>query len=140
MDRKEFLSSIGLSSASIFFLACAGCSKKGDNGGTVTGPSGVDFTIDLAAPSNAALLNKGGYIYINGIIVAHSTAGAYIAVQQSCTHQNYNLAYDGSNQVFICNNHGSAFSEKGAVLNPPAGGNLVVYKTILSGSTLKITS
>ncbi|HVW97231.1 MAG TPA: Rieske 2Fe-2S domain-containing protein [Mucilaginibacter sp.] len=142
MDRKEFLSLIGVSAASGVIFSCIGCSKSSDPGGnnTVTGPKGVDFTIDLSASANATLLNNGGFMAINSVLVAKTTAGDYIAVQQSCTHENYPLIYQGSSHQFYCNNHGSAFSEKGVVLNSPANRNLTVYNTTLTGNSLRVYS
>ena len=139
MDRKEFISLIGGGSISAFLVTCAGCSK-GSDGGSIGGPSSIDFSLDLSSSSNSALLTNGGYLAQQGVLVARTTNGTYIAVQQSCTHQNYPLIYDGSTDVFYCNNHGSAFSEKGTVLNGPANRNLKVYNTTLSGTSLRVYS
>jgi len=143
MDRKEFLSVIGVSAAAFTVMNCMACSKSSDNsssGNSVSGPTGVDFTLDLTATANAALLTNGGYMATNGVIVAKTTAGAYIAVQQSCTHESYPLIYQGSSQQFYCNNHGSAFTEAGAVKNSPASRNLTVYNTTLTNSSLRVYS
>jgi len=142
MDRKEFLASIGLGAASFAVLSCLGCSKSSDNSpsGTTAGPAGVNFTLDLSASANAALLTNGGYLVSNGVIVARATAGAYIAVQQSCTHQSYGLVYQGSNNRFYCNNHGATFSNSGTVTNGPASRALTVYNTTLTGTSLRVYS
>jgi cytochrome b6-f complex iron-sulfur subunit len=143
MDRKEFLSVIGVSAAAFTVMNCLACSKSSDassSGNSVSGPTGVDFTLDLTATANAALLTNGGYMATNGVIVAKTTAGAYIAVQQSCTHESYPLIYQGSSQQFYCNNHGSAFTEAGVVKNSPASRNLTVYNTALTNSSLRVYS
>lgn len=141
MDRKEFLSAIGLTAVSFAAINCVGCSKKSDAAASgVSGPSGVDFTIDLSLSANAALQTNGGFMALNGVIVAKTTAGVYIAVQQSCTHENYPLTYQASSQRFYCNNHGSYFTEKGAVQNSPANKNLTVYNTTLTGTSLRVYS
>jgi cytochrome b6-f complex iron-sulfur subunit len=143
MDRKEFLSLVGISASSALIMSCVGCSKSSDNQSnqsSVNGPTGVDFTLDLSASANAALLSNGGYLATQGVLVAKTNAGAFIAVQQSCTHENYPLIYEGASQRFFCNNHGSAFSEKGVVLNSPANRNLTVYNTSVTGTTLKVYS
>ncbi|MCR8560687.1 Rieske 2Fe-2S domain-containing protein [Mucilaginibacter sp. BJC16-A38] len=143
MDRKEFLSAIGVSAAAFTIMNCMACSKGSDassSGNSVTGPTGVDFTLDLTASANAALLTNGGYLSQNGVIVGRTTAGAYIAVQQSCTHESYPLVYQASASQFYCNNHGSAFTEAGVVKNSPANHNLTVYKTTLTNSSLRIYS
>lgn len=142
MDRKEFLASIGVSAASFAVLSCLGCSKSSDSSssGTVNGPTGVDFTLDLSSSANAALLSNGGYLVSNGVIVARTTAGAYIAAQHSCTHQSYGLVYQGSNNRFYCNNHGATFSNSGAVTNGPASRALTVYNTTITGTSLRVYS
>lgn len=142
MDRKEFLASIGLGAASFALVNCLGCSKSSDassSGGT-TGPTGVNFTLDLSSSANAALLNNGGYLVSNGVIVARTTAGAYIAVQQSCTHESYGLVYQGANSRFYCANHGATFSNSGAVTGGPAPRALTVYNTALTGTSLRVYS
>ena len=142
MDRKEFLSVIGVSAAAFTVMNCLACSKGSNPGSSnsVNGPTGVDFTLDLTASANSALLANGGYVAQNNIIIAKTTAGAYIAVQQSCTHENYPLVYQGSSKQFYCNNHGSAFTEAGVVKNSPASHNLTVYNTTLTGTSLRIYS
>ncbi len=139
MDRKEFFAALGISTAALAIVNCIGCSSKGDKAG-VTAPTGIDFTLDLKAGANAPLLNNGGYIASNSILIARTMAGVYIAVQQSCTHQNYPLNYDGPTHKFICNNHGATFNESGAVTGGPANSPLVQYKTQLVGSSLRIYS
>ncbi|MDB5119592.1 MAG: (2Fe-2S)-binding protein [Sphingobacteriales bacterium] len=140
MERKEFLSSLGLGAASIALLNCIGCSKNTDGPSGTSGPSGIDFTLDLNASANAALLNNGGYLSTNGLIVARTLTGSYIAVQRSCTHENYGLTYQANSSRFYCNNHGAAFSESGAVKAGPANRPLTVYNTQLAGTTLRVYS
>ena len=56
MERKEFLSLIGMSASTLVLGCLAGCSKSsnGTSGGS-TGPTGVDFTLDLSLAANAQL-------------------------------------------------------------------------------------
>jgi len=141
MDRKDFLAAIGLSAASFAVFVCAGCSKKDDPAASgVSGPANVDFILDLNASANAALLTNGGFLTSNGVIVARTTAGAYIAVQQSCTHENYPLTYQAANHRFYCNNHGSYFNEAGVVQVSPATRSLTTYTTVLTGTSLRVHS
>lgn len=139
MKRNEFLAALGISSAAVILTTCLGCSKN--TGGTTAPsnpPTNPDFTLDLTASANAALLTNGGYLSINGVIVAKTMAGAYIAVQQSCTHESYPLNYQAANRQFYCNNHGATFNENGTVTIGPANRSLTVYKTQLTGSSLRI--
>lgn len=144
MDRKEFLSQMGLTSAAIFAGAClAGCSKDdgGSSGGNVTPPPPtVDFTINLADSANSALGVAGGYIYQGGIIVARTLGDQYIAVSQVCTHQGTTVIFQGASDRFYCPNHGSTYSTTGAVTNGPAGSPLKKYNTSLTGSSLRVFS
>ncbi|NLU95400.1 ubiquinol-cytochrome c reductase iron-sulfur subunit [Chitinophaga sp. Ak27] len=138
MNRNEFLAALGIGSASVILTTCLGCSKS-SGGVTPSDPPGnIDFTLDLRASANAALLTNGGFLSANGVIVAKTSAGAYIAVQQSCTHESYPLNYQASSHQFYCNNHGATFSEDGSVINGPASRSLTVYKTQLTGTSLRI--
>jgi cytochrome b6-f complex iron-sulfur subunit len=143
MDRKEFLTQMGLTSAAIFAGAClGGCSKDdgGSGGGVTPPPATVDFTINLADAANNALGTAGGYIYQGGIIVARTLANQYIAVSQACTHEGTSVEFQGGNDRFFCPNHGSTFSTSGAVTNGPAGRALKKYNTSLTGTSLRVFS
>ncbi|ALL06242.1 (2Fe-2S)-binding protein [Pedobacter sp. PACM 27299] len=141
MDRKDFLASIGLSAATFALINCAGCSKNSNSPSTDTsGPTGIDFTLDLSLSANSVLNTNGGYLVSNGIIVARTSSGTYIAVQRSCTHESYGLVYQGSANRFYCANHGATFSESGTVTNGPASKPLNTYHTQLTGTSLRIYS
>ncbi len=144
MDRKEFLSLLGLTVGGGVAISClGGCTKEsgvtpggGSSGGG--GGSSVDFTLDLNANENAVLKNNGGFLVKSGVIVARTTGGVYIAVAAACTHQGTTIQYEGNNSRFLCPNHGSTFSESGGVLNGPASTALKQYKTELSGTNLRV--
>ena len=135
MDRKQFLSEMGLGAASLFVLSCMGssCSKTGS-----APVQSSDFTVDLNASSSLALKSLGGFIYINGIIVAQTLAGKYIAVSQACTHEGITVTYDSAADHFYCPAHGSVFSDSGAVINGPANSKLQEFNTSLSGNSLRV--
>lgn len=105
-----------------------------------TGPGNIDFTLDLSQSANSALNSNGGYVYSNGVIVARTNTGQYIAVQQSCTHEANSLAYQGGNSRFYCDRHGATFSESGTVTGGPTPRALTTYKTSLNGTSLRIYS
>jgi cytochrome b6-f complex iron-sulfur subunit len=139
MDRKEFLSLLGFGSASVAFASClGGCAKS--VGSATTAPSSVDFTLDLNQPANSGLQTNGGYLYNNGVLVAKTSAGAYIAVQQVCTHESVSVIYQGSSHRFYCDGHGATFSESGAVTGGPAPRSLKTYNTSLTGNVLRVYS
>jgi cytochrome b6-f complex iron-sulfur subunit len=139
MNRKEFLSLIGSSATSLALASCLGGCAKNVSSGT-TAPSNVNFSLDLSQPANAALLTNGGYVYNSGVIVARTTAGAYIAVQQVCTHESVSVVYQATSHRFYCDGHGATFSESGAVTGGPAPAALKTYNTSLTGNMLRVYS
>lgn len=138
MERKEFLSLVGASASSMLFGCLAGCSKS--QGYSPGPPANVDFTLDLTQPSNAALQTNGDCIYNNGILIAHTLSGQFIAVYQICTHQNYTINYIAQNHVFYCSAHGGTYSENGQVVGGPPPAPLTSYTTFLNGNNLRIYS
>ncbi len=137
MDRKEFLSALGLSGGAFILASClGGCSKAAADSG-VAAPA-VNFTLDLSQPANAALNNPGGYVYANGIIVAKTVSGNIIAVSQACTHQGVTVQYISSSNQFYCPSHGASFSTDGAVTNGPATGALKQYAVTVTGNIVAV--
>jgi cytochrome b6-f complex iron-sulfur subunit len=136
MDRKEFLSLLGISAAAFTVGSCLqNCSKGGV---TPVAPPTVNFNLDLTAPANNALNTLGGYMYSNGVIVAHTNQGAFIAVSQVCPHQGSTVIYQGSINDFFCPSHGSTFAPTGKVVQGPAVDNLKSYSTQLNGNSLHV--
>ena len=136
MDRKEFLSQLGLSAAGVVLFGClGGCDKKD----VPTPPSNVNLSIDLTNSTYAKLLTPGGTYTTDGIIVALTKAGTYIAVSQYCTHQGVTVNYNKPLNEFICPAHGSIFSANGSVISGQAGSPLKQYAVTQSGTVLTIT-
>ncbi len=145
MQRKEFINALGLSTATLLLATCfGGCGKSsGTDSGSVVPPpppvpTNVDFSLDLNQSENANLATNGGFVYKNGVIIARTMTGSYIAVAMACTHQGTTLVYQGNNNRFFCNNHGSTFSNSGVVNIGPAATNLQQYNTSLTGSSLRV--
>ncbi len=135
MDRKQFLALVGTSVGAIIIGSCLnGCKKESNSPQQPT----VDFTLDLNASSNSALNTNGGYIYNQGVIVARTMSGAYIAVSQACTHNGVSVVYQSSANDFYCSAHGSVFSSSGSVTNGPASSALKQYTCNLSGTSLRV--
>ena len=138
MDRKEFLASLGIGAAFVAYSTCLqGCNVANP---VDSAPTNVDFTLDLTAAANNALKTNGGYVYKDGIIVARTTGGAYVAVYSACTHEGTTVTYDSSGNRFHCASHGSNFSTNGAVINGPASQALHQYNTSVTGSSLRVYS
>jgi cytochrome b6-f complex iron-sulfur subunit len=139
MDRKEFLSLVGLGSAALALTYCfGGCQPQ--NSGVPNAPTNVNFTLDLANAAYSALESNGGYIYSNGVIVARTVSGDYVAVSKYCTHAGGTVVYDSRVNNFYCPVHGSVFSTNGSVVNGPASIPLVKYNTSLTGTSLRVYS
>lgn len=133
MDRKEFLSVLGFSAASMALVSCLGGCKKESNAGPT-----VDFTIDITQPSYTALSTAGGFVYINGVIVAKTSAGNIIAVSQSCTHEGADVQFQNNSNRFYCPRHGATFNTSGGVTNGPASTALKQYTVTVNGNIIRI--
>ena len=143
MDRKNFLSQVGVGAAAFLAPIClggiAGCGKSSNDStsSVPSPPSNVDFTLDV---SSGALASNGGFLVSQGILVARTNAGAFLAVSAACTHEGTTVNYNSANNNFVCPNHGAKFSSTGMVTLGPATTNLKSYNTSLTNSTLRIYS
>jgi cytochrome b6-f complex iron-sulfur subunit len=132
MPRHEFFRLVGTGFGAVLLAQCTtACAKAADE---IVQPTSitVDITLKLADTANANLNQKGGYVYINGVVVAQTKDGEFIAVSRKCTHDNgafnTDLIYQQTNNRFYCPNHGSGFDTTGKVLNGPADKSLTQYK------------
>ncbi len=134
MDRKNFLAQVGMGAAALLVPACMGglssCKK------TDTNPT-KDFTVDV---SSGSLANNGGFMVSNGVIIARTNSGSFLAVAAACTHEGTNINYNPSGNNFICPNHGAQFDSTGNVTQGPASNNLTRYNTTLTGNSLRVFS
>ena len=132
MDRKEFLKRLGYSAAA-FFIAdyLTSCSKDNQT-------PFVDFTLDLADPQYSGLLNLGGYVYVQNVIVARAVDGNYFALSQICTHQGCTVQYQVAQNEIVCPCHGSQYDIHGNVIMGPSTTPLFEYSTQLTGTLLHV--
>ena len=138
MDRKEFLSLLGIGGASLVVSACLGGCSKSEN---TTGPSGIDVNLDLNSPSYSVLKTKGNYITLpQGVVVAYGLDGNYYAVQVSCPHgEGGRIQYNQGLQKFRCDNHTDQnFTTAGVSNNARTGSSLKTYTCTLTGTTLNV--
>jgi cytochrome b6-f complex iron-sulfur subunit len=140
MNRKDFLQKLGLSSAAIMATYClGGLTACSGNEPTPNGET-VDFSIDLADPSNAPLLTNGGFIYQSNVIIARTNQGDFVALSRICTHEGYTIEFQSNDNTFLCPLHGSRFGANGQLVNGPALTALQQYNTELNGNILRIYS
>lgn len=162
MERKEFLSLVGVSIGAIILQNCmSGCTNdsdpapsnnnnnNGNTGGTTAGLSGnnsiskgtINFTLDLTNASFADLKTDGKAIVTGDVIVAKTKSGNYIAVAKACTHQGTTVDFQADNNRFNCSNHGSNFDLAGKVINGPATSPLTQFTTSFDSAknTLKVS-
>ncbi len=133
MNRKEFVSQLGLGIAGFAFLSCTqGCSKKS----VAAAPENVNYTLNLSETAYAPLLNTGGYIYYKGLIIGKALSGDYLAVSQACTHEGENVVFESNTTKtqFVCRAHNSYFSSEGTVTGGPAKSSLKKYTVSATGS------
>ena len=140
MDRKEFLKSLGFSTAAIAAVASlnvlSGCMNTS---GFPNPNSKADFTIDITDPNYSILNNTGGYIVKDGVVVAHTQSGAFAAVTVVCSHQgNPYVMFDGNSNTFYCPVHGARYSTTGQGLNANGRNGLKTYTVDVNGTQLHV--
>lgn len=119
------------------------------NGGTSGNPSsgGIDLStiknpilnIDLSSGSAANLKKVGGYITQNGIVVAQSSAGVYVAATQTCSHEPKKKVIFNVTEYY-CTEHGARFTLEGKGKNSFGSGGLTIYKVATDGKKIVIYS
>ena len=124
---------------------CLQSCKKDEPTPTTTTPTnpttstGVDFTLNIDDAANSALKTNGGYVISNGVVVAKDKDGNFVAATQTCSHQGFKqVKFDSSKNEFMCSQHGARFSTVGSGLNSEGSGGLTVYKTALTGNSLRV--
>lgn len=145
IDRKDFMKQVGIGFGAIMLMnclqSCSGVEIPDPDPNPVTGEK-LDITLDLNTQSYQALNSKGGYVIISDkkVIVAQTTAGAFIAVSSVCTHQGTTILFQPSSNIFKCPKHGSEFTTTGAVKKGPAGSPLKKYNVSFdqTANTLRI--
>jgi len=131
MNRKDFIAQVGFGAVALLATQCglSSCSKQNT--------TAVDFTLDI---STGSLATNGGSLNHNGVIVARTSTGDFIAVSAACTHEGTSVNYSSSANNFVCPNHGATFNASGKATKGPASSALTQYQTALSGNTLRVFS
>ncbi len=149
MNRKDFIQLCVLGTAAAATGALHSCGKSdsvGPNGSSGNGtppptPGSIDFTLDLTTPANAQLAAGKGFVYgaNNQVLVAKTSAGAYVALQATCTHEGVTLTFNSSSNQVQCPRHGGTYNSAGTVLAGPPPASLKQYTVAQTGNSLRIT-
>ncbi len=137
MDRKEFLAQVGIGAAALFIPSCLATLGSCSSNNVTPSLINIDFTIDT---STGVLAVNGGSLVNNGVIVARTITGDFLAVSAACPHAGTTILFQNSTTNFRCPNHGSVFTATGQVTNGPADRALIQYKTALTGASLRVFS
>ena len=140
INRKQFLSKLGLGTGAIMATYClGGLTSCNDDDDYISGE--VDFTLDLDESAYDALNAVGGYVRMNKVVIATVSEGTFVAVTQICSHEGQEkVIYRSSNNDFYCTQHGATFDLQGNGLNSNGSKGILVYKTSLLGTLLRIYS
>jgi nitrite reductase/ring-hydroxylating ferredoxin subunit len=135
MERRTFLSTLGIGAAFALTATCiGGCTKD-----SVAAVTTTDFTLNLDDAANATLKTNGGYVISNNCVVARDTSGNYVAATVICSHeQKKQVIYDKTQNNYRCTAHDALFSLSGQGLNSKGSGGLTIYKTTLTGNLLRV--
>lgn len=137
MERAEFLNKMGLGAMFALTATCLGSCSKDAN--TPSGP--VDFTLNLNDAANAALASTGGFVIQNGVVIAKTGGSTYAAATVICSHEGERqITYRANNSQWYCTAHGASFDINGNGLNSNGSRGLTIYKTSLSGTSLRVYS
>ena len=105
MTRQEFFKLAGFGAAAAIALpAClagglvTSCREDDD---APNAPSNVDFTVDV---STGNLSTNGGFMVKQGIVIARTNTGSFLAVSAACTHEGTNVNYNATGNNFVCPN------------------------------------
>ncbi|MBC9915416.1 ubiquinol-cytochrome c reductase iron-sulfur subunit [Chitinophaga varians] len=145
MERRDFVSNIGMTLA----LACVGglaaCSKGGDSASPQPTPGGANAKLSLNLGTD--LPNPGDFKISNGVIIIRTgtgkTAADFTALSSTCTHQGCTVAtFNNTSKLIECNapcGHGSRYTTSGAVNTGPATAPLTAYTITVNGNSLIVS-
>lgn len=136
MTRTDFLKSLGLSGAALLTVLLTACRQT-----VVTPDTPVDFDLDLNDRDNAPLRQPGGFVVVQGVVVARTgpIPTQLVAVTHTCSHQPEKQVIFQGNE-FVCLAHGARFDTKGKGLNAYGSQGLRVYTVEQSGNMVRVRS
>ncbi|MBE9463259.1 ubiquinol-cytochrome c reductase iron-sulfur subunit [Dyadobacter subterraneus] len=137
INRHEFLRKIGFAGSALAAVYFAGHLQSCTN--DRVNPAPTNLTLDLTSSENAALKTNGGYVIKDGVVIARSNTGAFIAATLTCSHEGKNqITYQTDH--FYCTAHGAKYDNTGKGLNGEGKKGIAVYTTTLNGNILTVTA
>jgi Rieske Fe-S protein len=137
INRHEFLRKLGFAGSALAAVYFSGHLQSCTN--DRVSPAPTNLTLDLTSSENAALKNNGGYVIRQGVVIARSNTGAYIAATLTCSHEGKNqITYQTDH--FYCTAHGAKYDNNGKGLNSEGKKGIAVYVTSLAANILTITA
>lgn len=136
MTRKDFISKLGIGAAFALTTSClSGCTKD-----EAPEPRDIDFDLDLSLEENVPLRTNGGYVIVDGIVIARSISGEYLAATVTCSHNAFDqIIYEDGE--WLCTRHGARFDEAGEGLNAFGSKGLAIFNTTeIDANTLRVFS
>lgn len=146
MERRDFVSNLGITLALACTAGLAACSKGSSDNPAPTPPGG-GTTPKLSLNLASDLPNVGDFKIAGGVIIIRTatgnTAGSFTALSSTCTHQGCTVAtFNNSSKLIECNapcGHGSRYSTTGAVNTGPATAPLAAYTVKVDGNALTVS-
>jgi nitrite reductase/ring-hydroxylating ferredoxin subunit len=135
-----FLKNLGITGAAFVATLCMGglgsCSKSDV---TPSGPK--DFSLNLDDPAYSTLKTVGNFLVVQEVVVVCTAPNTFVAVTVICSHEGQKqVAYRKASNDFYCSAHGANFDINGKGKNGNGSGGLTVYKAVLTGSNLRVSS
>ncbi|SIN82367.1 QcrA and Rieske domain-containing protein [Chitinophaga niabensis] len=144
MERRDFLSNMGITLAVACTAGLAACGGKGDDPAPGPGPGGGGGADKLTVNLATQIPNVGDYIISGGVVLIRLAAGnvpaSFSAVTSTCTHMGCTLSgYNGGLiECLSACGHGSKYNPDGTVANGPTTTALAKYTVTISGTTLTV--
>lgn len=137
INRHDFLRQLGFAGSALAAVYFTGHLQSCTN--DRVSPEPTNLTLDLIDPVNAALKTNGGYVIKDGVVIARSNQGTYIAATLTCSHEGKNeISYQTDH--FYCAAHGAKYDNAGKGLNSEGKKGIRVYTAILKDNVLTITA
>jgi|SRR5690242_1880645 len=133
MERRNFISQIGITTAALCACGLAACTKS-----SAPAPNNTPFTIDLTKRLQAvgSSVQSGNTIVVR--VADGNATASFVALSAICTHQGCTVGYSPNQNMFVCPCHGSEFNIDGTVIQGPAPSALQRFQVSVSGNVLTV--